>query len=117
MNKTFCILAGVFLISGCVTMQARHVKEKISTVNYSHEISKKDAVTIAQNYILTHKIPVYTLSRSAEIGRFPMASGQLIDIWRVKFSQKKIKDLFLPVSYEVDINIKNGEVVHSELWD
>jgi hypothetical protein len=116
MNKTYCLLLCLVLLTGCVTSQARAVKQKISKVDYSHQISKEDAATIAQNYVLVHKIPVYTLSRPAEMGNFVLASGQIIDVWKVKFSQKKIKDIFLPVSYEVDVNIKNGEVVHSERW-
>jgi len=92
------------------------VKEKISKVNYSDVISKEDALTIAQNYILIHKIPVYNLSTSAQKGVFELASGQIIHVWVVKFSQKRIKKLLLPVSCEVDVNINKGDVVHSEQW-
>ena len=116
MNKVYCLWVSLFLFTGCVTFQAPVVKQKISKVDFSHEISKEDAETIAQNYILTRKIPVYTLSRSAQKGVFELASGQIIDVWIVKFSQKRIKYMFLPVSYEVDINIKKGNIVHSERW-
>jgi len=114
--RDFLVLVICIGLTGCVTMQARHVKEKISKVDYSNEISKEDALTIAQNYILTHKIPVYNLSTSAQKGIFVLASGQTIDVWIVKFSQKRIKKLFLPVSCEVDVAINKGEVVHSEQW-
>jgi len=116
MIKAIYLLTSLFLLSGCVTFQAPIVKQKISKIDYSKEISNEDAVTIAQNYILTHKIPVYTLSASAQKGNFVLASGQIIDIWKVKFTQKSIKHVFLPVSIEVDIKIKDGEVVHSERW-
>ena len=116
MNKTYCLLVSLLLFSGCVTFQAPGVKQKITKVDFSHEINKEDALTIAQNYILAHKIPVYTLSSRAQKGTFLMASDQVIDVWKVKFSQKKIEYLFFPVAYEVNVNIKNGDVVHSEHW-
>ena len=117
MNKTFYLLLSLGLLTGCVTMQAKTVKQKIKKVDFSHEISKEDAATIAKNYVLTHKIPVYTLSRSAERSTFYMASGQVIDVWKILFTQKKLKDFFLPVSYEVDVNMENGGIVHSEQWN
>ncbi len=116
MNKACYLLISLLLFAGCVTLQSKSVKQKILKVDYSKEIGKKDALTIAQNYVLTHKIPVYNLSTSAKKDVFEFASGQVIYIWKVKFSQKNIKHLLLPFSCEVDVNIKNGEVVHSEQW-
>ena len=116
MRRVIYLISGFLLLTGCVTYQAKAVKQKISKVDYSKEISQKDALTIAQNYVLTHKIPVYNLATSAQKGIFKFPSDQIIDVWRVKFSQKNIKHLLLPISYEVDVNIKNGEVVHSEKW-
>ena len=104
------LISSLFLFTGCVTHQAR------AEIDYTNKISKEDALTIAQNYVLTHKIPVYNLATSAQIGTFVLASDQVIDVWVIKFSQKNIKHLLLPFTYEVDVNVKNGEVVHSERW-
>ena len=117
MKKLNYLLLSLFVFTGCVTHQAKGVRERITKVDYSKAISKEDALTIAQNYVLIHKIPVYNLATSAQMGKFIMASGQVIDVWKVKFSQKNIKHLLLPFAYEVDINIRNGDVVHSEKWE
>jgi len=116
MKKIIYLISSLFLLTGCVTYQAKAVKQKISKIDYSKEVNQKDALTIAQNYVLTHKIPVYNLATSAQKGIFKYPSDQIIDVWRVKFSQKNIKHLLLPFTYEVDVNIKDGEVVHSEKW-
>ena len=97
-------------------MQASAVKEKLSQVDYSKEITKDEAVVIAQNHILSHKIRVYSLWPSVQESNSIYFRNKLVDVWRVLFTQRRADYLFLPVTYEIDISIKNGDIVGSSDW-
>ena len=115
------------MLSGCVTLQAESIKQKMAKIDYSDGINKEEAVVIAQDHILKERIPVYSLTPSVVRQTVEMfysnknaamyvADKQYQDkavlVWVVTFSCKSSQFMFLPFPRLIFIDVKKGNVVY-----
>lgn len=119
------IIAILISCIGCTSLKAETMEQKLSKVNYSDGVSKEDAVVIAQDYLLKHKISVSSAAPTGVISRVNRYRSREnsslyvenkeyqdkdVDVWVVSF---RCRQAFGIASCPIYIHIdkKNGYVI------
>ena len=102
------------------------INKNYETIDYSDGVDEKEAITIAQNYIIKNKVSVYNIkSPSVRKETYKYHSNynswwyvdderyqdKTFEVWVVSFKERSLSFAFLPLPFCVDIDINNGKVI------